>query len=143
LDKYGGKLPSDTSLKNLSATRTGRVPFNKDQVDKFISQLRKTIEFAKLTESDTLRPVGNETGSGDGPRDDDEGGQQQSRTPARRPMQPGMKEDVFTLDEGAVILQYPKRLSKESFEDFEAYLQLVIRKAKRSIVQNEEDEQAE
>ncbi len=48
-------------------------------------------------------------------------------------MQAGMKEDVFTLDEGPVVLQYPETLSKESFEDLESWLQLIIRKAKRSI----------
>ena len=48
-------------------------------------------------------------------------------------MQAGMKEDVFTLEEGPVILQYPESLSQESFEDLESWLQLVIRKAKRSI----------
>ena len=49
-------------------------------------------------------------------------------------MQPGIKEDVFNLEEGSVVVQYPERLTQESFDDFESYLQLVIRKAKRSIV---------
>lgn len=53
-------------------------------------------------------------------------------------MQAGMKEDVFTLEEGPVVIQYPERLSRESFEDFESWLQLIIRKAKRSAEREEE-----
>lgn len=45
----------------------------------------------------------------------------------------GQKEDVFTLDEGDAVIQWPKNMSKASFEDFESWLQLVIRKAKRSV----------
>jgi len=56
----------------------------------------------------------------------------------RQLLQSGVKEDVFTLDEGLVVIQYPERLSQESFEDFESWLQLVIRKAKRSIQRDDE-----
>jgi len=63
--------------------------------------------------------------------------------PKRTPMQAGMKEDVFTLNEGPIVLQYPDRLSQESFEDFESWLQLIIRKAKRSIRTNESENSAE
>lgn len=54
-------------------------------------------------------------------------------------MQAGMKEDVFTLEEGPVVIQYPEHLSQDSFDDLESWLQLVIRKAKRSIVREDED----
>ena len=58
-----------------------------------------------------------------------------------RPMQTGTKEDVFTLDEGQVILQWPENLSPESFEDFESWLQLVIRKVKRSVQESAKTEE--
>ena len=41
--------------------------------------------------------------------------------------------DSFTLDEGLVVLQYPKVLSKDSFEDFEEWLKLQVGKIKRRI----------
>lgn len=58
--------------------------------------------------------------------------------PRRVPPKPGMNNDVFTLDEGEVILQWPSRMTKESFEDFEEWLRLVVRKAKRTIL-NDDD----
>ena len=53
-------------------------------------------------------------------------------------MAPGTKEDVFTLEEGPVVLQYPEQLSQESFEDFQSWLELIVRKAKRSIRSGDE-----
>jgi hypothetical protein len=142
-DKYGGRLPSDPSLRIYLLREREGVPFNKDQVDKFISQLRETIEFAKLTESDKLPPADDEATDHADAHDMPRSERQQSPTLGRRPRQPGTKEDVFTLDEGAVVLQYPERLSPESFDDFEAWLQLIIRKAKRSVVQTDEEEAGE
>ena len=49
------------------------------------------------------------------------------------PLQPG-KEDVFNLEEGRVLVQYPEQMTQASFDEFEAFLHLVIRKLKRSIV---------
>lgn len=54
-------------------------------------------------------------------------------TPKRLTAKPGMRSDVFTLDEGEVILQYPERLSAESYEDFKAWLDLIAKKAKRAV----------
>ena len=48
-----------------------------------------------------------------------------------------MKEDIFTLDEGEVVLQWPERLSKESFEDLETWMGLQLRKIKRRVVEGE------
>lgn len=44
------------------------------------------------------------------------------------------KEDVFTLDEGDVIFQWPATLSEGSFQDLEDWTKLMLRKIKRSIV---------
>lgn len=49
-----------------------------------------------------------------------------------RAMAPDTKEDVFSLDEGSVILQWPSRLSKASAEDLEDWLALIGRKIKRA-----------
>ena len=49
-------------------------------------------------------------------------------------MTPGTKEDVFTLDSGPVVLQWPDRLTNEEYEDLEGWIKLVLRKAKRSVV---------
>ncbi len=59
------------------------------------------------------------------------------------PPLPGMKEDTYTLDEGRVVLQWPKQLSPESYEQFIDWLQLIQKTAKRSIVENEQDDNPE
>jgi hypothetical protein len=62
--------------------------------------------------------------------------QQQAPAVERRHLpKVGMKEDVFTLDEGEVVLQWPERLSKESFEDLETWMGLQLRKIKRRVVE--------
>ena len=49
----------------------------------------------------------------------------------RVPPKPGMNSEVFTLTEGEVVLQWPSKLSPESYEDFKDWLDLISRKAKR------------
>ena len=44
-----------------------------------------------------------------------------------------MKEDIFTLDEGDVVFQWPERLSQESYEDLEAWAKLILRKIQRGV----------
>jgi hypothetical protein len=50
-------------------------------------------------------------------------------------MAPGTKEDVFSLDEGAVVLQLPERLSKTSAQDLHDWLALIGRKIQRAATQ--------
>jgi hypothetical protein len=53
---------------------------------------------------------------------------------SRRPsVIPGHKQDVFSLPEGEVVLEWPEPLSSESYEDFESWINLVLRKVKRSV----------
>ena len=59
----------------------------------------------------------------------------QSMTPAFSSPSVGMKQDTFTLDEGPVVLQWPASMSATGYEDFNDWIQLQLRKIKRSIVQ--------
>lgn len=43
----------------------------------------------------------------------------------------GTRREVFTLDEGDVVLTFPDNLTAASYADLESYLQLFLRKAKR------------
>ncbi len=47
-----------------------------------------------------------------------------------------MKEDVFALTEGDVVLQWPELLSQESFEDLKAWADIVLRKIERRVAMN-------
>jgi hypothetical protein len=50
-------------------------------------------------------------------------------------VRPGVRQDTFTLDEGPAMLQYPAKMTAESFEDFEDWLNLQLKKIKRGISQ--------
>ncbi len=44
-----------------------------------------------------------------------------------------MKEDVFSLQEGDVTLQWPASISADSYQDLEDWTKLMLRKIKRSV----------
>jgi hypothetical protein len=48
-------------------------------------------------------------------------------------MTAGTKEDVFSLDMGAVIVQWPERILGASKEEIEGWLKLVASKLKRAV----------
>ena len=41
------------------------------------------------------------------------------------------KQESFALDEGMVLLQYPSNMSEHSYEDFKAWVELLLRKLGR------------
>lgn len=43
------------------------------------------------------------------------------------------RQDVFSLSAGPVVLSWPAALSKDSFEDLSAWLEIVKRKIGRSV----------
>lgn len=51
--------------------------------------------------------------------------------PKDEPLRPGMRKEVFDLDEGEVVLTFPESLSATSFEDLDAYLKVFIAKMRR------------
>jgi hypothetical protein len=51
----------------------------------------------------------------------------------------GMRQDVWNLDEGAVVLQYPAKMSAASFQDFEDWINLQLNRIKRGINQQARD----
>lgn len=112
----------------------------------FLKVYDDTIAFAGLAQSDKIDDIGGE--------DDEDsplppplpplGGQvntniqsNQSHAPHIRTPVAGVRQDTFTLDEGQAVLQWPERLSADSFEDFESWIQLQLKKIKRSIPQSD------
>jgi hypothetical protein len=135
-EKYGGKLPSDSTLR-VFLLRERETPFNKDYVDKFIEQFRGTVAFAKLSESDTITPA-------DGGKD--EVGDKKTPTPpvsdsgkGRRNMDTAIKEAVCPLDVGEVVLKWPANISAEEIEDVETWMELMVKKIKRTAQARNED----
>jgi hypothetical protein len=91
--------------------------FTQDAAKRFLTVYDETIDFASLKPSDKLSPeihkppvirggMGNTGGE-------------------------AMTQDSFGLDEGQAVLQWPTNLSAESVVEFEAWLMLIISRAKR------------
>ena len=121
-----GGLPSDKVLryrliKNHGFTQTG--------ASDFIKEFRSTLAFSKITKNDKLSDNGSEDNEGMEPSG------RQTNAPQTRL---GMKQDTYTLDEGDVVLQWPAKLSQEGYEDVKAWLDLIARKMKRSVVTDDD-----
>jgi len=141
-------MPSDETMKHsLIFDRN----FNENSVDDVIKKFKDTVAFAKLDTSSSMSSewVDLKQGHSDG---GDIGMPPDFRLPPKNetgdfgnvpPKKPGMKQDVFTLDEGEVLLQWPAKLTPESYEDLNDWLQLILRKAKRSIADDSNDKSAE
>lgn len=138
-EHYKGELPSDA---NIASYLVRDLDFNDAQVNRFIKEFRSTIAFAQLGVSDIMATAEDAT---DDASDDDPGeyAPPREQPQRRRPMQAGVKEDVYTLDQGqAVTVLWPERISEGEIADVEDWMQLVIRKMKRSAQKDEAKETA-
>ncbi|MEX2125744.1 MAG: hypothetical protein WD795_17785 [Woeseia sp.] len=130
----------DTGIPSPSSMRHALVfeyDFNENTVDDFISVFTQTIEFAGLTSADGGGGTGDDHGEPNPIRDQPSTNppEPQMRSTVRKhQLEKGMQESTFPLAEGLAVVQWPTELSKESYEDFEAWVQLTLRRAKRSIV---------
>ena len=96
-------------------------------------------EKAAKTFLDTMRLVLDESGDSEGndfpeneaERENIEQPQQVTKPPP--PPKPGVQRAEFPLTEGTVRLDFPSVLSEESYEVLEDWLNLVLRRAKRSV----------
>ncbi|MBI5576385.1 MAG: hypothetical protein HY896_08475 [Deltaproteobacteria bacterium] len=133
-EKYGGKLPSEESIKyHLKFERQ----FSEIGADEFYREFIDTISYARLGESGMLS--GENTGEGDNIPIMNPMAQIERPTQAAN-TQIIMKEEVFTLDEGIVTLRMPKAIGQDSCDDFVEWLQLIIKKVRRSAQKNPVDE---
>jgi hypothetical protein len=133
--KYGGKLPSDPNIKAYLTREREPIKFNKKHVEGFIAQFRDTLAFAKVVNDDinAAQDVNVEPAA----RTTVPVTQREKRE--RKPMASGSKEDVFSLDEGAVIVQWPERIRGASAEDIADWLKLVGNKIKRAVDDSDDD----
>jgi hypothetical protein len=78
---------------------------------------------------------GGKAGDEENGRGDDNGDIPPPKIPpkARRQLPVGSKEDVFSLDEGAVIVQWPERIYGVTEDDITNWLKLVETKIKRAV----------
>lgn len=147
LEKYSDELPSDHSI-GYHLQRD--YDFNPKTLHSFISDFRDSLAFAKLGKMAQI----NQIEKLDAPIENMAVTNQVTQT--ANPQQNisrdsintvtsapsaqlitnlafGAKQDTFTLDEGQVVLQWPSQMSNTSYEDFKDWIDLQMRKIKRSV----------
>jgi len=138
LERYSDSegLPSDNALISYLVRRTP-IPFGDSTARGLVKALRETLEFTGPATTDIKGNGGNGDTSSNGGE----------KPPADRTLKPPppkelesatgepiMRTDTFILEEGATVaLQYPAELSPDSYQDFEDWLGLELRKIKRLI----------
>lgn len=139
--RWPDELPSNANLRHYLLIEK---KFNENAVDDFIRQLRSTAEFAKIYSrqaADGSAPTPEENKSPSMPTSATAGVESSvgsSANPGFTPLPPRaagaqVRQDTFSLDEGQVVLQWPAQLSEASYEDLKDWLELQLRKIKRSV----------
>jgi len=59
------------------------------------------------------------------------------------PKGPGMRQEVFALAEGDVVIQWPEPISADSFQDFSDWLKILERKIRRSVTSSAQGKQSD
>jgi hypothetical protein len=155
--KYNGTIPSDAELQyQLENVRH----FNLKAIGPFIQELRETIAFAKLSESDKIAEEtemsGDETGENSTVPIGEAEIVDSSTTPAPPPalrwtraqLHPPsggsvMRDDVYSLDDGRqVVISWPSPLPVYEAENIKAWLAIVEKKIARSASQPVEQTEA-
>ena len=144
-DKYDGQLPSKENLRHFLIV-DHEPPFNDNWVDHFIGEFLATLDFAGLAKSDTLSEELEDKEPPEGGYEEEPEVPELQQQPlqaatAKPPVPPArladvkatMRQDVFSLDEGVVTIQWPATISPESFEDLGPWLDILKRKIGRSV----------
>lgn len=137
-------LPSDHTI---SVYLIREKHFNQKAVPDFLKNFRATVTFAEL---DTL-PLSPESLSASDDGDLTHAAAQETQVSTEQTLdmrshgtvgsiaratlgaEPGMRQDTWTLDSGTVLLRWPEKMSAADYEDFEGWVQLQLKKIKRSI----------
>lgn len=134
--QYGSGVPSDENLRSYLLKR-GFAPAS---VDAPIRSYRETIALVSdLPKEDNTPISGNDQETAMQSSSDRIADEVAKTSGMRVPSisdipAMGSRRDVFSLDEGRVILEWPEKMSPESYEDFQSWIEIQLRKIKRSIV---------
>ncbi len=132
--QYGDSVPSDENLRSYLLKRG----FAPSSVDAPIRSYRETIALVSDLPKEDNTPTTEENRETQMQSSAERTTQDVGRpagTALQRTMEmpaTGSKQDVFSLDEGQVIIQWPANMSEDSFEDFKAWLQLLEKKIGRA-----------
>jgi hypothetical protein len=140
VDRYRDNgLPPDDLLKQYLVWERPDPKFNRKTVDSFIADFRATMAFAKTDSADTIDTEAEDN------VDDQDGGDEMSQAIVEGPPATALrgtvqtsaitKQETSQLAKGIAVLQWPAEMSADDYEDFEGWLNLVLRKVKRSIAE--------
>jgi len=132
LEEYPDGLPSDATLRNDLLKRE----FNPASIQDVVGIFRNTMSLVDFADV-----VHNEAGDQPvHPKQTNEGAsQQRPRNQAEITQMMGLphsgsfRQDVFSLAEGPVTIQWPASLSSDSIQDLADWLKILERKIKRSV----------
>jgi hypothetical protein len=127
-------LPSASSLIHELVFKYN---FNDNSAKDFVKVFGETIAYAGLTGGEneenqaptmeSLSPIQGQSSSGVGAASRSE--------PPQRQLEAGMQEAIFPLAEGTAVVKWPVSMSLESYEEFEDWIKLTLRRAKRAAAQ--------
>jgi hypothetical protein len=138
-EEFGGPkhMPHDDALREHLILEK---KFNATAVSGFLADYKETVGYAKLEDIDIISIDHSDLGGHEEGVEVTETQANNGNTPTSSgvngttpPLQIGMKQDTFTLDEGQIVVQWPAKLAPESFEDFTDWLELLHRKIGRSV----------
>ncbi len=122
-EKWGeAGLPSDA---NITYFLTSEKEVSKTSAQDIIKKFKETISFANLIEGEN---EGEEEES-----NETTGHEIIDRTlfDTTETRKTEIRQDLCSLDEGQAVIQFPEKMSKNSYEDFADWLELIKKKAKR------------
>lgn len=128
--EFGGNLPSEDNLAFKLQNQRG---FTKGGAKEFIAQFKATLECAGLTGGTERTDIPPDEGKKFKLDPLLDFFKFQPPPPPPTSGKATMNQDTFTLAEGQVILQWPSKISPESYEDLKDWLDLMARKVKRVV----------
>ena len=140
-EKWGADRPADDVRLDTLTFEHG---FSRGGAADFLKVYDATISFSGLLNTDknihdhSETDVGSASEASSTTDSQHDGVTEQVQQPRRvsRREGDGMKEDVFALTEGDVVLRWPELLSQESLEDLKAWTTIVLRKIEREVALN-------
>jgi len=130
-------LPSEESLNHELAMGE---QFNHNSIPALVKDFLDSAKYAGLTDASGVLLASGGSGDGDDPPEVDETTQETRKKAKQRVLEPGTKEDVYSLDHGAVVVQWPERIQGASTEDIDNWLKLVGGKLKRAVNDGKSDD---
>ena len=129
-------LPSDANIRHFFIFEKG---INEKSANNFVKVFRNTVDFANLSASDSISEENEgDEASTDSPEHDISTTDIQPDVYLEIPTEEKteIRQDLFSLNEGQVLIRLPKVLSVDSYEDLKTWIDLILRSVERSTVDN-------